>query len=290
MCVALELSEAGVAARGVGLWRSLSLRAELGRLALVGDFAPLFALLARRALISAGSATLDGVLLELAVERGLADLALYDPPLDGRLSVIEHLSVAAELAGFSRRQTRVEARSSLDRLGLGSLEKRALASLTRLEARALGCAQATLGSPRVICLETPFAGLDAVSADHLAGLFDRIAERHALVFSLDELSALGPERSALDSCSSILILKGGVVTRFAPEHERYSSYRLSIAGNAAELRAALERLGCELSQAQDSTNAGASFVARLPPELDGAALFEHARAAGSTLLELDPIF
>jgi ABC-type multidrug transport system ATPase subunit len=288
MTVVFELSGAGFAAHGVELCGPLSARSEARCLGLVGDFDPLFRVLTQDAELSAGQATLAGSSLERALADGVASVALCDPPLDPRLDVLEHLTLAGRLSARSRREARADAAHSLEQLGLSPLAKHPLGSLSRLQTRAVGCAQATLGAPRVVCLQTPFAGLDAVSADRLRELLASVAERHALLFSLRELPALGPERCALDGCDAILVLRDGALRALELTRELPTRYRVRATGNLSELRAGLEAAGCGLSAAPaHDVAATPALLVELPAGANSGLLFAQAREHGATLLEVE---
>ncbi|HEY4159792.1 MAG TPA: hypothetical protein VGM29_16895 [Polyangiaceae bacterium] len=290
MNIVLELSAAHVAARGVELWAAQSARIEATRLGLVGDFSPLFRVLAQGAQVSSGRITLENVPLADAVAQGVAGLSLCDPPLDGRATVSEYLSLAARLAQCSAREARSRTAAALERFGLATLGGFRLATLNKWQQRALGFAMATVGEPKVVCLETPFAGLDAVSADHVATLLERVAERSALLFSVSELAALGPERSALDRCDQVLVIRAGAVTT-CELTERADRYQVSAVGNVLELRAALARARCRLhdAPADPCDPAQTRFIAELPADAGTNLLLDTALEVGATLLELQAL-
>ncbi|HEY2407776.1 MAG TPA: hypothetical protein VGI10_17330 [Polyangiaceae bacterium] len=290
MNIVLELSAAQVAARGVELWASQSARVEGARLGLVGDFSPLFRVLAQDAQVASGRITLDRVPLSDAVAQGVAGLSLCDPPLDRHATVSEYVSLAARLAQCTAREARSRSATVLERFGLAALGGFRLATLNKWQQRVLGFAMATVGEPKVVCLETPFAELDAVSADHMATLLERVAERSALLFSVGELAALGPERSALDRCDQVLVSRAGVVTACALV-DRADRYQVSAVGNVPELRAALERAGCRLHDAPADPYdlARTRFVAELPADAGTNLLLDTALEAGATVLELQAL-
>ena len=103
------------------------------------------------------------------------DLRLYPS-----LSTIEHLELAATLKG-------VPADGNLvDRVGLGSARSVfASAFSTGMRAR-LKLALALLGSPRVLLLDEPGAGLDAEGRGILAGAIDEQRDRGAVVIATND--------------------------------------------------------------------------------------------------------
>jgi ABC-type Na+ transport system ATPase subunit NatA len=293
----LELREARLRAADA----PLSVCSNARRIALLGDWQPLFGALGGAATLAAGRAQILGCELGEAVARGIAGVALCDPPLPATFLVREYLEHAARLSHGSARRAERDARQSLTELGLADLSALPLSRLALYQRRALGIATATLGAPAVVCLESPLGGLDAASAEYVAKLCARAAERHRLICSAGALSTPSPERAFVDTSEEVFVLRAGVlVASGAPESIfcAHARYLLTLTGDGAPLASALEGAGCTL-HAEPIPNAYAALLGRgapvsrylveLPPSASSDLLLDVALETGVTVLELEPL-
>lgn len=280
---------------------SLSLRSDARRIALLGDWEPLFGALTGAATLEAGNAQILGHELGEAVARGVVGLALCDPPLPASFSVREYLEHAARLSHGSARRAESDARKSLDQLGLTELGALPIGRLPPYQRRALGIATATLGAPAVVCLEAPLGGLDAASADYVAKLCARVAERHRLIVSAAALSTPSPERAFIDTCEEIFLLRSGVLAASGSPETLFSAharYLLTLAGDGGQLASALDAAGCTV-HAQPTPSSYAAllepsarvsrYLVELPPAASSDVVLDAALASGVAVLELEPL-
>ncbi|HEX2669235.1 MAG TPA: hypothetical protein VHM25_00105 [Polyangiaceae bacterium] len=274
-------------------WRApVTLRTDARRVALVGDWEPLFQVLGARSEVGGGSAIILGCALEAAISRGILGFAACDPPLPGSFSVAEYLQHAARLSHGSASRASYDAKRALERYGLGELGKRKLAELALYQRRALGVALATLTEPAVACLETPLRGLDAPSADYVARLCVEAATRSRLVLSADVPSSPSPERSLLDACDELFVLDRGVLVAHGAPSAVFaagSRYAICVKGDKIEgFVDTLRTLGVQVEARAE--------VGRFNVELPSAGsestdvLLDTALDHGLVVLELEPIF
>ena len=155
----LVLERARILAGGA-VGEPLTARGGATRVTLVGAVRPIFRLLARDATLASGDARLAGVPLHEAVSTGVAGLALCDPPLPGDWTPERYLLESARLAGFREAEARREVDQAVTRFELGAYARRRFADSYVAVKRVVLLAHATLGSPSVICAETPLAELD----------------------------------------------------------------------------------------------------------------------------------
>jgi len=288
----LELQEFALRSPGAAWSAPLRLRSNASRLALVGDWNPLFQALSARAEIASGSATVLGCALESAIARGVVGFAACDPPLPGSFSVKEYLQHAARLTHGSATRSVHDAKRALERYGLTELAKYKLARLVLHQRRALGIALATLTMPAVICLETPLRGLDAPSADYIARLCLEAARHGRLIISADLPHSPSPERSLLDACEDVCVLERGVLVAqgapssvFAPN----SRYALRVTGEPlAPFLDSLRKLGMQVVVGADA----GCFRIELPQAGGETAdlLLDTALDHGVVVVELEPLF
>ena len=274
-------------------WRApLTLRADARRVALVGDWEPLFQVLGARAEVGGGNATILGCALESAIRHGILGFAACDPPLPGSFSVTEYLQHAARLSHGSASRAAHDAKRALERYGLSELAKRKLAELALYQRRALGIAFATLTEPAVACLEAPLRGLDAPSADYVARLCVEAAARSRLVLSAALPSSPSPERSLLDACDEVFVLAHGVLVAHGAPSAVFgagSRYALRVKGEKIEdFAGALRSRGVRLEAHPEVGR----FNVELPSSSSESTdvLLDAALDHGLIVLELEPIF
>jgi ABC-2 type transport system ATP-binding protein len=135
------------------------------------------------------------------VRRGVAHVPL-DVALPEGLRVEEVLDIAAEIRGDAPRP----ADGRLATLGVESLARRPVRTLTRGECRAVALVEAITSSARVLLVEEPFVSLDPRATSRLAeALRSRAKEGAALVVSTASV------RDAGELGDHHLLLRGGAV-------------------------------------------------------------------------------
>lgn len=138
--------------------------------------------------------------------RGVLGILPQDALLPAKDAVGDALTFYARLQGMARGEARAEAERWLERVGLASSWKVRCGALSHGMAKRVGIAQAFLGSPKLVLLDEPTAGLDPKSAHQLRELIRsvHVAGTALLISShnLNELEAL---------CDSATILERGRV-------------------------------------------------------------------------------
>lgn len=238
----LRLDDARLGIDGVTAVDGLSFEAEGQLVAWLGDFAPLFSLLAGDAELLSGNAMLDGAPLSHAVARGHVGLALANPTLPKGWTVETVLEHSARLTGMTRRQARVSAADALARIGFSALATRRFETLTLGEQRVMMLAHALLGEPAVIAAERPFSGLDGPNEALVDGALTRACEGRGVVLSFDSVGETGTDRGWLDRAHHVVCVQGGVVVGSGPPAAvlgGVSHFVLTVARNAGALLTAL---------------------------------------------------
>jgi predicted ABC-type transport system involved in lysophospholipase L1 biosynthesis ATPase subunit len=183
---------------------ALTVAAAGPTVALIGQFAPLFALLSGEATLASGRAELLGVSARLAVARGEVGFAPLDPLLPPTWTVERYFIESAQLSGMERARATRAAREVADRFELSTRARHHLKDLLLIERRALVLAAATLGNPPVLCAQAPLTRLDVAGQLYLANVLRRAGEgRHAIVSAL-ELAPSGPERGLVDGADQLV--------------------------------------------------------------------------------------
>ena len=151
------------------------------------------------------------------------------PPLYPEMTVEEYLRFAAALKGVRRAQRAGEAVRAARRTGLEDVMPRLIRNLSKGYRQRVGIAQALLGSPQLIILDEPTAGLDPAQVIEVRRLIRELGRSHTVILSSHILS----EVQAV--CTQVLILSQG---------------RLAAGGSLEELTAggrSLEELFLELT-------------------------------------------
>ena len=140
--------------------------------------------------------------------RGRMTILPQDAKFAANMPVIEQIVFFSQLNGRNRAEAEKDAAEALARVGLQSSATASAATLSHGMYKRVGIAQAFLGSPEVILLDEPTAGLDPTSAQ---GIRDLIQELHkagvTLVVSSHNLAEIQK------MCDAVAILdKGKLVT------------------------------------------------------------------------------
>ncbi|HEY3257186.1 MAG TPA: hypothetical protein VGJ91_24680 [Polyangiaceae bacterium] len=287
----LELRQFALRAAGAAWATPLSVRSEAARVGLVGDWEPLLELLTGRAQAASGSAQILGCPLESAISCGIVGFAACDVRLPGSFTVSEYLRHAARLSHGSQSRALHDTQRALDRFGLVGLAQRKLAQLALYQQRALGIALSTLTAPAVVCLEAPLRGLDAPSADYVARLCGEAAAHSRVLLTAALPSSPSAERSLLDSCDELFVLKRGALLSSGAPSAVFATgtrYSLSVKGRQiAAFSQALEQAGVRL---EPRAQAGL-FNVELPAAASNSdLLLDTALEHGLIVLELEPLF
>lgn len=142
------------------------------------------------------------------------------PPAVGALSILPQdasfladlplgmqLGHYGELQGLSRKQARDEARRVLDLVGLAEVFDRKAKTLSHGMHKRVGIAQAFIGTPQVVILDEPTAGLDPHAAREIRALLRKIQGERTVIVSSHNLGEIE------DLCNEVAILDGGRLVR-----------------------------------------------------------------------------
>ncbi|HEX6275671.1 MAG TPA: hypothetical protein VFZ53_21670 [Polyangiaceae bacterium] len=259
----LVLDRARILAGGA-VTEPLSARGGAARVTFVGNVRPVFRLLARDATLASGEARIAGVPLDKAVTNGVAGVALCDPPLPGDWTPERYLVESARLAGFARRDAEREVARAIARFELGAYARRRLADTYVAVKRVVLLAHATLGSPDVLCAETPLAELDPTSRAYVDAALERAAEGRRLLVSVKGTD--DAERPLVERADWVVVAHGGVLVREGPPGtalETSSRYAATVTRSADAFLAALTARGARATPA-DVAPALLGFVPREP--------------------------
>jgi putative ABC transport system ATP-binding protein len=143
-----------------------------------------------------GTIALDGLELSSLSENRLPDIRLHhfgfifqDFNLLSALNVLDNVSIAAELAGSSRKAARQKAAALLDDLGLGHRLRFSPEKLSGGEKQRVAIARALVNDPALILADEPTANLDSSHGQETMRLLREIAKsrgRSVVIVSHDQ--------------------------------------------------------------------------------------------------------
>ena len=136
----------------------------------------------------------------------LADGVTHPP----ELLAAQALRLVARLRspGTKRRELNREVDAMLERVGLGHAQRTPLGGFSRGMGRRFGLAQAFLGTPDLVLLDEPSAGLDAPGFPILAELIDESRARSATLVVASHVAT-----DFVEHCDRLVLLERGRVAR-----------------------------------------------------------------------------
>ncbi len=99
-----------------------------------------------------------------------------------RLTGVEYLRFVGRMYGLDRATTEKRAQELLEFMQLADREKTLMADYSHGMQKKLGLAAAVIHGPRILFLDEPFEGVDALAAGALKALLGRMTERGVTIF------------------------------------------------------------------------------------------------------------
>ncbi|WOT06578.1 ABC transporter ATP-binding protein [Shewanella youngdeokensis] len=130
-----------------------------------------------------------------------------DATLDPCFDIVTQLSLFGTLQGFSKREAKAEALRVLTLVDLADCASQKPNSLSHGMAKRVAIAQSLIGSPELVLLDEPTAGLDPANAKRIRDLVKQLSTNTTFIISshnLDELEKL---------CGQVLYLEQGQLTQ-----------------------------------------------------------------------------
>ena len=126
-------------------------------------------------------------------------------PLHMDMRVREYLKFRAHLKGLGRSRCRERVETVMQQCGLGDVQKRIIAQLSKGYRQRVGLADALVHEPELIILDEPTIGLDPSQIRAVRQMIKDLAQRHTVLLS----SHLLPEVEM--TCRRVLIMREGKV-------------------------------------------------------------------------------
>ncbi|WP_413493386.1 ABC transporter ATP-binding protein [Shewanella baltica] len=182
----------------------------------------LFSLLCGYLSPSAGTITLLGEAPNSPKLLGKIAALPQDAVLDPNLTIVSQLSFFARLQGMGVEQARQEAIRVLTLVDLADVAEQKPPSLSHGMSKRVSIAQALIGSPELVLLDEPTAGLDPANAKKVRELVRALSPTTTFMISshnLDELEKL---------CDQVLYLDKGQLSQAVSMHASTDSDYLTL--------------------------------------------------------------
>lgn len=130
-----------------------------------------------------------------------------DAQLDPRFAIKHQLELYAKLQGFSKSEAKDECLRVLELVGLSDVLNERPSALSHGMSKRVSIAQALIGSPQLVMLDEPTAGLDPANARNIRQLVMDLSGEASFIISSHNLEEL--ERL----CSTVLLLEQGELSQ-----------------------------------------------------------------------------
>lgn len=151
--------------------------------------------------------------------------------LFGRLTASEYLRFVGRMYGLDRETTNRRTEELLDFMNLSSEPKKLVTDFSHGMQKKLALAAAVIHGPRVLFLDEPFEGVDAIAAGTLKAMLQRMTERGATIFLTSHVLEI-VERL----CSHVAIIHQGRLVANGSLEELRNGVAASLAGPQPSLQ------------------------------------------------------
>jgi ABC-2 type transport system ATP-binding protein len=205
------------------------------------------------------------------------------------MTVRSYLEYAARMKGVRRRDVDEAVATVLGQIDLEPMAERVIGNLSKGYRQRVGMAQAVIGSPPVLILDEPMAGLDPLNVWDIRDVLWEYGREHLVLFSTHVL----PEARVL--CERIMVIAAGQLAFDGTLVEAELSgsvtrrWRLGVSGPPPEvLRTVVEGAGAAVLHAtSNGTSTSLVIDAGSPAVID--ALSRAVLAEGWSLAHLEPM-
>jgi ABC-2 type transport system ATP-binding protein len=150
--------------------------------------------------------------------------------LFGRLTASEYLRFVGRMYGLGRDTTNSRTEELLDFMNLADEPKKLVTDFSHGMQKKLALAAAVIHGPRILFLDEPFEGVDAIAAGTLKAMLQRMTERGATIFLTSHVLEI-VERL----CSHVAIIHQGRLVANGSLDELRAGVAASTAGVPGEL-------------------------------------------------------
>jgi ABC-2 type transport system ATP-binding protein len=155
----------------------------------------------------------------------------------GRLTAPEYLRFVGRMYGLDRETTLRRTEELLDFMGLAGQTKKLITDFSHGMQKKLALAAAVIHGPRVLFLDEPFEGVDAVAAGTLKTMLQGMIHRGATIFLTSHVLEI-VERL----CSHVAIIDKGKIVANGSLSELRAGVASTLPGAAGEQKLTLEEI------------------------------------------------
>lgn len=162
-----------------------------------------------------------------------------DAQLDPNFTIKAQLEMYARLQGFNNKQSKIECLRVLECVDLLDVINQKPLTLSHGMSKRVSIAQALIGTPKLVLLDEPTAGLDPANARSIRQLVTNLSTDTSFIISshnLDELERL---------CSTVLLLNDGELSQQVigkQDQQRLQTLTLLLENSTASTLALLRKL------------------------------------------------
>jgi ABC-2 type transport system ATP-binding protein len=185
------------------------------------------------------------------------------------MTVSHYLAYVGEMKGLSRAAARRQAGDAIAACSLEAVAQRLIGTLSKGFRQRVGIAQALTGSPRVLILDEPTAGLDPEQVAEMRSLIRGLQHQRTVILSTHILSEVEA------TCDRVIIIhRGRVLALDTPANlnrrlRTVSQVHLEVRGPVAEVARALRAVPGVLAIEQGAAADGAGvFTISTEPDRD----------------------
>ena len=178
--------------------------------------------------------------------------------LFGRLTAAEYLRFVGRMYGLSAALTSERAAELLDFMDLADDPKKLITDFSNGMQKKLALAAAVIHGPKILFLDEPFEGVDAIAAGTLKAMLQGMIARGATIFLTSHVLEI-VERL----CTHIAIIDKGHLIASGSLEELRAGVEASTTGNGERLT--LEQIFISIVGAQHSAGGMIDTTAALPP-------------------------
>lgn len=144
--------------------------------------------------------------------------------LFGKLTAVEYLNFVGRMYGLDRQTTQARTAELLEFMGLADQRKKLLADYSHGMGKKLALAAAVIHAPKLLFLDEPFEGVDAVAAGTLKAMLQGMIARGATIFLTSHVLEI-VERL----CSHVAIINRGQLVAHGSLEELRAGVRARLA-------------------------------------------------------------
>ena len=279
----LELERVRCSRADVNLLDNLTLRTTGNRVGLSGRTEGVAALLMGEARLVAGTFNVLGRSLEQARQQRLFGCALAPNGVPPKWTVRRILELAAEVAGYSRPESRLRAMAAAEKVGEGALSKRPWPRCSPLEKALASLALGLVCEPALLFVRLPIGELEVSGIARYSEALARAVDGIALLAEIRRPPVLQDEESWISGLDAVVyVFDAGSSGDLAPPSRGKMRYLLRVAGERDVMSAALQRFGLMAS----AINAPSDVLLGRSAFLVDVEVDSNARADTGPLLDL----